>query len=217
MNLNYQSNITVMESEISKTEGNSLSVSSLSDTSENQNKNQTIITDELKEISAQKNDKQRHLQVWNKFFENAFSIRELAPVVSETPNITKTFDKCAAFYGFTPSVHRNKRLKVGTWYSKISQHRYLSLQADALSQNLEKNISSPKFLPSILLSVALISAVVKDDINAINQLLLKGADPNCFDEQFRTPSHYACRFQSIGYKTLAVLYDHGADLTLSDK
>lgn len=60
-------------------------------------------------------------------------------------------------------------------------------------------------------SFALLLAALHDDVCAAEELLLhKGADPNCLDDQLRTPTHYCSKMGNV--TMLALLFDNGADL-----
>jgi len=60
-------------------------------------------------------------------------------------------------------------------------------------------------------SFALLLTALHDDVDAAEELLLrKGADPNCLDDQLRTPTHYCSRMGNVSM--LALLFDNGADL-----
>jgi len=60
-------------------------------------------------------------------------------------------------------------------------------------------------------SFALLLTALHGDVCAAEELLLrKGADPNCMDDQLRTPTHYCSRMGNVSM--LALLFDNGADL-----
>ena len=65
-----------------------------------------------------------------------------------------------------------------------------------------------------MLSVALVATVVKRNIPTAEALLGIGANPNAFDDNHRSPVHYACR--QGDQAMLALLSDHGADLEAQD-
>ncbi|KAJ1432963.1 ankyrin repeat protein, partial [Ochromonadaceae sp. CCMP2298] len=62
--------------------------------------------------------------------------------------------------------------------------------------------------------MALLAAALHEDVPCIEQLLRKGANPSCVDDQIRSPSHYAARTGNA--EVLALLFDHGADLEAAD-
>lgn len=60
-------------------------------------------------------------------------------------------------------------------------------------------------------SLALLLTALHGDVRAAEELLLRrGADPNCLDDQLRTPTHYCSKMGSVSL--LALLFDNGADL-----
>jgi ankyrin repeat protein len=61
----------------------------------------------------------------------------------------------------------------------------------------------------------LCQAVWREDLDEAREMILLGADVNCFDENGQTPLHLAVEQENI--ELVGMLLDAGADLELSSK
>jgi len=165
----------------------------------------SVISDLSEEGSV--SAKQKHLQVWNRFFENAISAKESNSVEGAT-NLFKR--KETSVGGFSPSKSNVKANK-----SKWPEVPSDKLFDEALTTVRRSHASNEQSAAvEIGKNNALIFAVLRGDIGVTEELLLVGANATCVDEQIRSPAHFACRSGNV--EVLALLYDHGADFEAYD-
>eukprot|EP01032_Pedospumella_encystans_P012036 gene12036-13953_t len=189
---------------------------------------------------------QRHLEIWDRFFRNAFLVTQQADGQSQQGDETRLTQAAV-----TESIRKirqkaaNSRSKgataVARWPHTLSQRRYTALidfalrrhtidansvqatpvsETDELKQEEQALLDdhsangSVTSIDGTLMSMALLAAVLHEDIESAERLLKNGANPSCVDDQIRTPAHYACRVGNVAI--LALLFDHDAELEATD-
>eukprot|EP01032_Pedospumella_encystans_P010387 gene10387-12146_t len=189
---------------------------------------------------------QRHLEIWDRFFRNAFLVTQQADGQSQQGDEIRLTQ--AAVTESIRKIRRkaaNSRSKgataVARWPHTLSQRRYTALidfalrrhaadansvQATPASETEELKLEEQALLDDhsangsvtsidgTLMSMALLAAVLHEDIESAERLLKNGANPSCVDDQIRTPAHYACRVGNVAI--LALLFDHDAELEATD-
>lgn len=172
-------------------------------------------------------DTHKHLQIWNRFFENAFSANmtkdgrtgDVSDTLSSDGSLGSRASRAAKLLAsaaasvatYHTESSQKKIVRSGKWPRNISDQKYSLLLSEALPDQVS---GDKRKVGNTLKSIALIAAVMRDDVGVVEQLLLAGANPNCVDDQIRTPAHFACR--SGNEEILALLYDYSADLEARD-
>ena len=146
------------------------------------------------------NMKEKHLRVWNRFFENAFKI-------SNNPN-DEANKKRILPYNFNFDIAYVNDV----WPGALAERDYRQLLSEFISDDptstTELVIDYSKVTP------ALICCIVREDYIYTERLLLLGQYASGVDENIRSPVHYTCKNGNL--EILALLYDHGADLEAED-
>ena len=183
---------------------------------------------------ANKDSSQRHLQVWNRFFENAFSAQSQLTRSNDSSSGTadrsprlddevrqSAFRTAAKRFGLRYDIGENSK-KGGSkgstlpWYSYIPDHQYSDLTYQSLSlpgQGTGAAGAGPGAAAgatdsaSTLLAVALRAGCLRGDLPLVQQLLLRGAAVGGRDEAGRSALHYAAKMGDAGL--LALLVDQG--------
>lgn len=92
-----------------------------------------------------------------------------------------------------------------------SDSELIEAAKDIVSSGARDNRCPLQCIDGTASSFALLLTALHGDVCAAEELLLrKGADPNCMDDQLRTPTHYCSRMGNVSM--LALLFDNGADL-----
>jgi ankyrin repeat protein len=134
----------------------------------------------------------KHMEVWNRFFENALMARG-------------NKEKGISVSGFTP---RKTSKKNYAWVAPVGSLEYKHLVDAALGPSAQ---SGDLYETG---GKALLASAMRGDIDVAEELLLRGYNPSCVDEQIRTPLHYACRIGESAMVTL--LCDYSADVDALD-
>ena len=142
------------------------------------------------------NMKEKHLKVWNRFFENAFKMGSGSTGKRVLP------------YNFNFDVAYANDV----WPDPLPDADYRKLLALVVA---EDPVSMTDFVvdqPRV--SEALTSCIVREDYAYIERILLMGQYSSGVDENIRSPVHYVCKNGNL--EILALLYDHAADLEAED-
>jgi ankyrin repeat protein len=165
-------------------------------------------------VASSSNLNERHLQIWNKFFENVLKSdngsannpqRDKYTYDENGKRIKNKGNKGLSVGGFSPTRQRSPR---NVWPAKLSDVEYNELLNSVFEANDDDATVYDKK------NKALIAAVMRIDLETSELLLLNGANSNCCDIHKRGPAHFASR---VGNEfLLALLFDHGADLDAVD-
>lgn len=160
-------------------------------------------------------ESKRHLEVWNRFFENAMLVNQ----AREDSDAGSKFHrrKGVSVGGFTPSFVRKKVSISGKddWNLPPPSAEYEELISRALTLTDSQQrapISAEKVAEAG--NWALLAAVMRGDVATTNELLLRGINPSCIDDQIRTPLHHACHSGDV--RMISLLNDYGCDLDSLD-
>ena len=134
-------------------------------------------------------DKIRHLQVWNRFFENAFSAQQAqarspppSPAINTMLDPSMEFKLAAKQLGLRYETLKSSKSNGGSgsssnssnakglWYHSISEDSYANLTYLSLNGlGLGDHVSA-----AVVLNVALRASCIRNDVPAALQLLLRG-------------------------------------------
>jgi hypothetical protein len=183
-------------------------------------------------------DSKRHLEVWNRFFENALLVNQ-AREDSDAGSKFRIEKGGVSVGGFTPSFVRKKQTLFGgkdEWNLPPTATEYEELVSTAftLKSNQMKQrdrhrddsgkgpnretIVSPVGNEQEVIEAgnwALLGAVMRGDLQTTEDLLLHGFNPSlCLDDHQRTPLHHACHSGDI--RMISLLNDYGGDVDSLD-
>ncbi len=165
--------------------------------------------------------KERHLTVWNRFFENALKAKESRKQRQMSELLTSDENN-----GNNTTIPLLNRSMKGIWPPPISYDEYDTLfkKTKIRIENIIINNNNddgemmmtrtPDRKTMVLLNTSLLAASQLGEGSDLEYLLSRGANAQCVDEQIRTPIHYACKI--IDFKSVTVLADYGGDLDAKD-
>lgn len=183
------------------------------------------LSDDQSDVSTVTN---KHLEVWNRFFENALKSGEVnrqkqllrqftanpADMAERRAKQKKSKSSRSAkpTYAAAPAT---TSLDDNGWPLPLDEGTYAELIGNALSKlatsfNGEELDSSPT-AGYALGTIALLAASSCADTPTVEELLSLGVHPSCVDSQIRTPLHHCARLGSVDIAALLVEYEADAD------
>jgi ankyrin repeat protein len=159
----------------------------------------SISTKDMTNTSASA-ETEKHLNVWNRFFQNAFKASEML-----------SSPRSNGVGGFTPRIARVER---GKWPDPPTTEDYEAMISIALATTQGEEVDKHTVAN---LNLALLAASMHADAEIMEMLLMRGANHSCVDDQIRSPTHHAARISGDnGCAAVALLADCGADVEARD-
>ena len=154
-------------------------------------------------LYASESSSDRHLEIWAKFFENAFAAQESMEEERERRR-SKALNRAAKAAKLEAVMNQ--------WPSRLNEKRFKALMSGALGNRdlVEDMVGDDEDLND-----ALLAAITQEHFASAESLLFAGANPNCADQHIRSATHYAAKTGNA--EILALLYDQGADLEMCDQ
>lgn len=152
----------------------------------------------------------KHLKVWNRFFENALNSSGPMSNIRRPKNVTthrKRRVGNANRFMVELSSSPSKGTPRSVWPSPMKDNMY-----DDLVRSIVNGDRTD--FDAVMINKALIAASRKGDAVSIVKLLQMGGNPMCCDEFGRSPAHYCAKNDDA--KCLAMLLDLGVDLETPD-
>jgi ankyrin repeat protein len=184
------------------------------------------LSDDQSEVSSVTN---KHLEIWNKFFENALKSGEVnrqrqllrqfttnpSDVAERRAKQKRSIKSSKSSKPSYTAAHATTRLDDHGWPVPLDEGIYAELIGDALSK-LSTSFDGEELNPSptsgyALGTVALLAASVCADAPTVEELLSVGVQPSCVDSQIRTPLHHCARLGSVDIASLLLEYEADVD------
>ena len=150
--------------------------------------------------AAPETEQDKHLTVWNRFFQNAMLMSE-------------NMDLEVLGLGL-PKLPKARK---GEWPEQPGDELFEEMLSAAIVGIPDGMVVAPSGARAIALNTALIAASMRAEVNTMEMLMVRGANHSCVDDQIRSPAHHAAyATSSAGYDALALLADCNAQLEVRD-